>query len=132
MAVAGRWRGVDGAAGAGANEGTFQIQEQRTARLRLDRGGQLNVSRLRNCADSSVQTGITALTTSAMEFELAAASMVTIAEDTAGSANPAITLYRTYNGHRPSSASGHGLLLQARDQRVLQLGQPVCVLPCLT
>jgi len=45
-------------------------------------------------------SSITPLTTSAAEFELTAQSLITVGEAGAGSANPAITLYRTYGGYR--------------------------------
>jgi len=46
----------------------------------------------------------TPLTTSAAEFELSSQSMITLGEDVAGSANPALTFYRTAGGARTGNA----------------------------
>lgn len=45
-------------------------------------------------------SGVTSLATSAAEFELSSQSMVAIGENTAGSANPHLTMYRTNSGNR--------------------------------
>lgn len=53
---------------------------------------------------NAATTSATSLTTSAAEFELSSQSLITIGENVAGQAHPAITWYRTASGTRSGTA----------------------------